>query len=68
MSSTTTYPDWTVPNPDAVMDPGEPPVPDTETLLAEVEATYPLVAYPAPQQETGEEALDDAIYVGLVFP
>jgi hypothetical protein len=50
------------------MDPGEPPVPDTETLLAEVEATYPLVAYPAPQQETGEEALDDAIYVGLVFP
>jgi hypothetical protein len=63
----TTHLDWTMPNPDAVMDPVEPPLPDTDSLLAELGATYPAVAYPA-QQEGGEEALDEAIYAGLVFP
>ena len=41
-------PDWTLPNPDAVLDPGEPPLPDTESLLSELGASYPVVAYPAP--------------------
>ena len=31
------HPDWTFPNPDAVMDPAEPPLPDTESLLAELQ-------------------------------
>ena len=41
------HPDWTLPNPDALMDPDGPPVPDDESLLSEVGATYPVVAYPA---------------------
>ncbi|HZO59969.1 MAG TPA: hypothetical protein VFB51_09780 [Solirubrobacterales bacterium] len=61
-------PDWTLPNPDAVLDAGEPPLPDTESLLSELGAAYPVVAYPAPQEEGGEERLEEAIYAGLVFP
>jgi len=60
-------PDWAYPNPDAMMDPSEPPLPDTESLLAELRANYPAVAYPA-QQEDGEEQVEEAIFAGLVFP
>ena len=61
------HPDWTVPNPDALLDPEGPPVPDDESLLSEV-ATYPAVAYPAMQEDDGEEKLEETIYAGLVFP
>ena len=30
------HPDWTLPNPDALLDPDGPPLPDTESLLSEV--------------------------------
>ena len=60
-------PNWSLPNPDALLDAVEPPVPDTDSLLSEVGATYPVVAYPA-QQEGGEEELEETIYAGLVFP
>jgi hypothetical protein len=59
-------PNWSIPNPDALLDAVEPVVPDTESLLSEV-VTYPVVAYPG-QQEGGEEALEETIYAGLVFP
>ena len=62
------HPDWTLPNPDALMDPAGPPVPDDESLLSEVGATYPSVAYPAQQDEVGDEQLEETIYAGLVFP
>jgi hypothetical protein len=64
----TTQQDWTLPNPDAVLDPGEPPLPDTESLLSELGASYPVVAYPGQQEETGDEQLEETIYAGLVFP
>ena len=41
------HPDWTLPNPDALLDPEGPTIPDDESLLSEVGATYPAVAYPA---------------------
>lgn len=62
------HPDWTLPNPDALLDPEGPPVPDDESLLSEVEATYPAVAYPGSQEEAGEEQIEETIYAGLVFP
>jgi hypothetical protein len=62
------HPDWTLPNPDALLDPEGPPVPDDESLLSEVGATYPAVAYPAQQEDAGEEQLEETIYAGLVFP
>jgi hypothetical protein len=40
--------------------------PDLETLLAELGAFYPMVSYPA--QEEAEEALDESIFAGLVWP
>jgi hypothetical protein len=61
-------PDWTLPNPDAVLDPGEPPLPDTEALLSELGASYPIVAYPAQQDEVTDDAIEETIYAGLVFP
>ena len=61
-------PDWTQPNPDAVLDAGEPPLPDTESLLSELGASYPVVAYPAQQEEAGEEQIEETIYAALVFP
>ena len=61
------HPDWTLPNPDALLDPEGPPVPDTESLLSEV-ATYPLVAYPGAQESADEDKLEETIYAGLVFP
>ena len=60
--------DWTLPNPDAVLDPGEPLLPDDEALLSELGASYPVVAYPAQQDEAGEDQVEETIYAGLVFP
>jgi hypothetical protein len=60
--------DWTLPNPDALLDPEGPPVPDDESLLSELGATYPVVAYPASQDEAGEDQLEETIYAGFVFP
>ena len=59
---------WRQPNPTDLQDPGDPPVPDTETLLAELGAFYPMVSYPAAQDEEREpeEAVEQAIFAGLV--
>jgi hypothetical protein len=62
------HPDWSIPNPDALLDADGPPLPDTESLLSEVGATYPAVAYPATQDDAGEQELEDTIYAGLIFP
>jgi hypothetical protein len=60
---------WAQPNPDALIDAADPPVPDTESLLSELGAFYPVVAYPAEQQSEDEEAeIDQTIYAGLVWP
>jgi hypothetical protein len=43
--------------------------PDTETLLAELGAFYPVVTYPTAQEEPKpEEQLDAVIFEGLVRP
>jgi hypothetical protein len=43
--------------------------PDTETLLAELGAFYPVVTYPTAQEEPKhEEQLDQVIFAGLVWP
>jgi hypothetical protein len=43
--------------------------PDTETLLAELGAFYPVVMYPTAQEEPNpEEELDQVIFAGLVWP
>lgn len=43
--------------------------PDTETLLAELGAFYPVVNYPTAQDEPKpEEQLDAVIFDGLVRP
>lgn len=59
---------WAQPNPvDLQMT--EPTVPDTETLLAEVGTSYPVVSYPAAQEDgQPEESLDQTILAGLVWP
>jgi hypothetical protein len=62
---------WRQPNPTDLQDAGDPPVPDTETLLAELGAFYPVypaVSYPAAQEEEQEpeEAVEQAIFAGLV--
>ena len=59
---------WAQPNPQALLDASDPPVPDEESLLSEVGASYPVVAYPAPQPTEDGEAVDRAIYAGLVWP
>lgn len=41
--------------------------PDTEMLLAELGAFYPMVSYPTQEREP-EEALDESILAGLVWP
>ena len=41
--------------------------PYTETLLAELGAFYPVVIYPATQEDP-EEQLDQVIFAGLVWP
>jgi hypothetical protein len=60
---------WAQPNPDAMVDVADPPVPDTESLVSELGAFYPVVAYPAPQaSEDVDSEVDQTIYAGLVWP
>jgi hypothetical protein len=60
---------WAQPNPDAMVDVADPPVPDTEALVSELGAFYPVVAYPAPQaSEDVDSEVDQTIYAGLVWP
>jgi hypothetical protein len=60
---------WAQPNPQALLEASDPPVPDEESLLSEVGASYPMVAYPASQStEDAETAVDRTIYAGLVWP
>jgi hypothetical protein len=63
-------PHWAQPNPTDLQEPSDPPVPDTETLLAEVGSGYPSVSYPAAQrsEEPDEESVDQTIFAGLVWP
>ena len=71
-------PHWAQPNPTDLQEPSDPPVPDTETLLAEVGSGYPSVSYPAaqrseepdeePDEELDEESVDQTIFAGLVWP
>ena len=60
---------WAQPNPEALQDPSDPPLPDEESLLSELGAFYPVVAYPAPQESTDEASeVDRTIYAGLIWP
>jgi hypothetical protein len=62
-------PNWDQPNPADLTNVSGPPLPDTETLLAEVHAGYPAVSYPAAQEESeDEESVDRAIMAGLTWP
>ena len=61
--------EWAQPNPADLQQPAGRPVPDTETLLAEVGTSYPVVSYPAAQEQgTPEEDVDQTIFAGLVWP
>ena len=56
-------------NVDALVGVEDPPVPDTESLVSELGAFYPVVAYPAGQEsEDVESEVDQTIYAGLVWP
>jgi hypothetical protein len=61
---------WTQTDQTDLQNPHGPPQPDTETLLSELGAYYPVVSYPAtPEQEPEEEAaLDQAILAGVLSP
>jgi hypothetical protein len=63
---------WAQPNPADIQEPEGPPLPDTESLLAEVGASYPIVTYPAPaieeSAERDEERVEETIFAGLVWP
>ena len=64
---------WAQPNPTDIQEPEGPPLPDTESLLAEVGASYPIVSYPASAEEEGgtdrdEERIEETIFAGLVWP
>jgi hypothetical protein len=60
---------WAQPNPDAMVGVADPPLPDTESLLSELGAFYPVVAYPAAQESEDETSeLNRTIYAGLVWP
>jgi hypothetical protein len=62
-------PKWDQPNPADLQEVADPPVPDTERLLAEVGTSYPVVSYPAAQEAAqGEESVDETIFAGLVWP
>ena len=63
-------PKWEQPNPVDLQAPSDPPVPDTEALLAEIETSYPVVSYPASQEldTTEESAVEETIFAGLVWP
>jgi len=61
--------DWAQPNPDALVSVADPAVPDTESLVSELGAFYPVVAYPAAQEsEDVDSEMDRTIYAGLVWP
>ena len=73
--------DWAQPNPSDLTDPAGPPLadedrlftkealPETEIVLSELGAFYPVVAYPEAQESfDGEHELDRTIYAGLVSP
>ena len=49
-----------------LVEPDRSPEPDTETLLAELGAFYPVMSYPA--EEDPEDAANAAIFAGLVNP
>jgi hypothetical protein len=52
-----------------MIDVADPPLPDTESLLSELGAFYPVVAYPAPQEtDDVDSEVDRTIYAGLVWP
>jgi hypothetical protein len=60
---------WAQPNPADLQEPEGPLLPDTETLLAELGAFYPVVSYPAVQEEQeSHDAVDQTIFAGLVWP
>jgi hypothetical protein len=63
---------WEQPNPADIQEPEGPPLPDTESLLAEVGASYPIVTYPAPAVEedadTEQDKVEETIFAGLVWP
>jgi hypothetical protein len=63
---------WAQPNPSDIQEPSGPPLPDTECLLAEVGASYPIVSYPAPATESEDlsapEQVEETIFAGLVWP
>ena len=60
---------WAQPNPEAMLEASDPPVPDTESLLSELGAFNPVVAYPAAQRsEDVDSEVDQTIYAGLVWP
>ncbi len=42
--------------------------PTTSHCCPSSATSYPAVAYPAQQEEAGEEQLEETIYAGLVFP
>ena len=72
-------PDWGRPNPSDLIDPAGPPLPDeerlvtdeplpeTESVLSGLGASYPMVAYPDAQSNgDGDDDLERTIYAGLV--
>ena len=60
---------WAQPNPSANLEATDPPVPDTEALVSELGAFYPVVAYPAAQRSEDEGSeVEQTIYAGLVWP
>ena len=60
---------WEQPNPADLQAVDEPPVPDTDSLLAEVGVSYPAVSFPAAQMEVPEEdSVEQTIFAGLVWP
>lgn len=60
--------DWAEPRL-ADVEVGERSQPDTETLLAELGAFYPVVTYPTAQESHApEDQLDAVIFEGLVRP
>ncbi len=61
---------WAQPDPTALLDETDPPVPDDESLLSELGAFYPVVAYPAAQEQSDDldSEVDKTIYAGLVWP
>jgi hypothetical protein len=63
---------WSQPNPADLQEASGPPVPDTESLLAELGASYPIVSYPAPatepEDQPAQEQVEETIFAGLVWP